>query len=200
MNFLAHLHLAHITDTSLAGALAGDLVKGPIDHLPQPLQQGIWLHRQLDSHIDAQPQMQALRALFPHPYRRTAGILLDMAFDHQLASHWAGYHGDSLDHFCRQSYHTLLTDPQLPQVGHRLVSNMARGDWLGSYRYREGITLAVKGISRRLSRPQLLEGGDSVLWQHQDVIFDTFEELYPQMMDYARQRALEWPGIQDSVG
>ncbi|TKB49428.1 DUF479 domain-containing protein [Ferrimonas sediminicola] len=199
MNFLAHLHLAHITDTSLAGALAGDLVKGPIGHLPEPLQQGVWLHRQLDSFIDGREEMAALKTLFPPRYRRTAGILLDMAFDHQLASHWHGYHDDSLGHFCRHSYRTLLADPQLPHSGRVLVSRMARGDWLGSYRSREGVALAVQGISRRLSRPQLLEGGERVLWQHHHRISAVFAELYPRMMAYARQRARAWPGAQGST-
>ncbi|WP_028114071.1 ACP phosphodiesterase [Ferrimonas kyonanensis] len=185
MNFLAHLHLADLTRTSLAGALAGDFVKGRFDDQPEALKQGIWLHRQIDSYIDGHPQLLQLKSRFPGHYRRTSGILLDMAFDHHLARHWQQYHPLPLPQFCQHSYRVLLSDPQLPPQCRALATHMSQGDWLGNYAHHAGLTRAITGIAQRLSRPQLLLGGEQVLTQLEPEILDTFSSLYPQIIDFA---------------
>jgi acyl carrier protein phosphodiesterase len=101
LNFLAHLWLADRTGTSLPGAVLGDVVRGrDLSAYPEPLAQGIRLHRRIDAATDRHPGIAALRAGFAPGQRRYAGIVLDLAGDHALALDWARHHPLPLEQFC----------------------------------------------------------------------------------------------------
>jgi len=82
----------------MLGSLIGDFVRGRIDPaLPPKVRAGIALHRAIDAYTDAHADVAAARALFEPPFRRYAGILLDMWFDHLLARQWARFGEDDGD-------------------------------------------------------------------------------------------------------
>ena len=191
MNFLAHLHIADATNTCLAGAMAGDFVKGSLPASLTAFQLGVALHRKVDSFIDSHPELISLSRQFPKHYRRTAGILLDMAFDHQLARHWHQWHSLPLQTFNQQSYREVLATPELPPRASMVIANMAEGDWLSGYASREGLTTAIQGVSRRLSKPELLAGGELVLFEMEALIQQSFTQLYPQILAFAQQQTYE---------
>jgi acyl carrier protein phosphodiesterase len=94
MNHLAHVLLAGDDEALQLGGMLGDFVRGQPDPalFPAPVIRGIRLHRAIDSYTDGHPEVLAAKASLPPPYRRYAGILLDMWFDHLLArdfSHWS---------------------------------------------------------------------------------------------------------------
>ena len=65
MNYLAHLHLAAHTHSSLTGNLLGDFVKGALPSaLGTELDEGIWLHRKVDAFTDSHPEHRAAVACF----------------------------------------------------------------------------------------------------------------------------------------
>lgn len=89
MNFLAHLHLAMLANSSLLGNLLADFVRGnpAADYQPDVVA-GIMMHRRVDVLTDSLPQVKASRDYFSAPYRRVAPITLDVVWDHFLARHW----------------------------------------------------------------------------------------------------------------
>ncbi len=88
MNYLAHLHIAAHTRTSLVGAFMGDFVKGRAwQQLPAELAQGVRLHRHVDSWIDQRYLDAQLPQLFPAPLRRFSTIALDIYLDYLLCAH-----------------------------------------------------------------------------------------------------------------
>ena len=101
MNFLAHLWLAGSDDGLRLGAMLGDFIRGSMDgsELPEPVQRGIQLHRFIDQHMDGLPEMAELRQRFKSPFRRYAGIIIDVNFDYQLANRWQEYSNISLQEF-----------------------------------------------------------------------------------------------------
>ncbi len=87
MNHLAHALLAGDDEWLLLCGMLGDFVHGqPVPQLfPSRVIAGIRLHGAIDVYTDAHPEVLAAKAQLPPPYRRYAGILLDMWFDHCLA-------------------------------------------------------------------------------------------------------------------
>lgn len=81
MNFLAHLHLAMLADSSLLGNLLADFVRGnpAADYQPDVVA-GIMMHRRVDVLTDSLPQVKASRDYFSAPYRRVAPITLDVVW------------------------------------------------------------------------------------------------------------------------
>ncbi|MEO7758539.1 MAG: ACP phosphodiesterase, partial [Dokdonella sp.] len=103
MNHLAHALLAAPNDDFMFGSLIADFLRGTIDpQLQRGVRIGIALHRAVDRYTDAHTQVVAARALFEPPYRRYAGILLDVWFDHLLARDWHNYADGSLTTFSRE--------------------------------------------------------------------------------------------------
>ncbi len=191
MNFLAHLHLAAHTRSSLTGNLLGDFVKGPLPTaLAAHFDEGIWLHRKIDAFTDSHPEHKAGVACFEAPWRRFGGIVVDMLYDHWLSQHWGRFSTEHLPDFLSQSYRQLLADhPHLPDGLPLPLKRMAEQNWIASYRHREGLGQALNGIGRRLRRPVPL--GDALLtldesqWQKCEAGFLCF---YPQLMDFSLQQ------------
>lgn len=85
MNYLAHIHIANHTQTSLLGNFLGDFVKGQaFNDLPRELATGVRLHRKIDQFTDSHELVKGLRRSFPRDLRRVAGIVIDITFDYFL--------------------------------------------------------------------------------------------------------------------
>ncbi len=100
MNYLAHLHLAAHTHSSLTGNLLGISSGRPAEHTRHRTRRGDLaapqdrcLHRQ-------SPRTQGRGGLFRGPWRRFGGILVDMLYDHWLSLHWPQFHNEALPVSC----------------------------------------------------------------------------------------------------
>lgn len=191
MNYLAHLHLGGPAPHQLLGSLYGDFVKGPLDgRWPQCIEAGIRLHRRIDLFTDTHPLVRDARALFPAARRRVSGILLDLFFDHCLARDWADYAEVPLPTFTGQVYRVLADQAALPGALARIAPRMAEQDWLGSYREFDTLAAVVGGMSRRLSRPELLAGGFDELAERYQPLSDHFRRFYPELQRFAAQAGM----------
>lgn len=188
MNYLAHLYLADDDGPFLVGNLMGDFVRGRVAQLdlPEPIRDGIRLHRRIDSLTDRHPATaRARRRLQRH--RRAAGILVDIAFDHFLARRWRRYSSERLERFTARSYAVLAAHERwLPPRLTRMLPRMSAEDWLGSYRHQATLERVVAGIARRLSRPELVHAGADEVLEHYDALEADFHELFPDLRDAAR--------------
>lgn len=161
MNYLAHAYLAGDADSDRLGGLMGDFVKGPLPcGLPHDLAAGVALHRRIDSYADAHPAFQRSRARVSAARRRYAGVMVDMFYDHLLASHWQAYSSETLAHYSRGIYDLLDANAAvLPERLGQVRIWMRKDDWLGSYQTLHGTGEALDRIARhRLSRPGTLPG------------------------------------------
>lgn len=191
MNYLAHLHLGGPAPHQLLGSLYGDFVKGPLNgRWPQGIEAGIRLHRRIDLFTDTHPLVRDARALFPAARRRVSGILLDLFFDHCLARDWADYAEVPLPAFTGQVYRVLADQAALPGALARIAPRMAEQDWLGSYREFDTLAAVVGGMSRRLSRPELLAGGFDELAERYQPLSDHFRRFYPELQRFAAQAGM----------
>ncbi|CAN7294229.1 ACP phosphodiesterase [Aquipseudomonas alcaligenes] len=188
MNYLAHLHLGGDQPAQLLGSLYGDFVKGPLDgRWPADIEAGIRLHRRIDVFTDAHPLTAEAKALFPASRRRVASILLDLFFDHCLARDWRRYAEVPLPAFTGQVYRVLAEEPALPERLAFIAPRMAAQDWLGSYQDFEIIEQVLVGMSRRFSRPGLLDGAYEEIEQLYQPLSETFRRFYPELQGFARE-------------
>lgn len=189
MNYLAHLYLADEEPESLIGSLLGDFVKGPIDQaLPQGLRRGILIHRKVDVYTDAHPVFQRSRQRVRPQFRRYAGILVDIYYDHFLARDWSRYSSRSLRDFSRLVYRILEAHYQdLPAPMQRMVTGMIAHDLLVSYRELEGIGRALQRIEGRLKRESRLGEGVQDLRLNYVALHRDFQAFFPQLIAYVAQ-------------
>ncbi|MGH8458172.1 MAG: ACP phosphodiesterase [Nevskiales bacterium] len=192
MNYLAHLYLADRTRTSLAGSLMGDVVRGVLEgRYPHDIEQGIRLHRRVDSFTDAHPVVRAAKARLQPPYRRYAGILLDVFFDHCLALDWAQHHSLLLEDFVATAHRTLMREGlRLAHPGFILrLTYMRSRNLLLSYRELSGVEHALQGLSGRLSRANPLATGLEALNPVYPELLQDFRTFFPELVRFAEETA-----------
>ncbi len=198
MNYLAHAWLARHADEAILGALLGDFVFGQAALLdwPDMVRGEIVAHRRIDRYTDAHPAVAGARALFADGLRRYAGIVLDVHFDHLLARDWRRWDGGSLEAFTARVYRVLRErHDALPPRLRAIAPRMEAHDWLGSYRERDNVDHAVRGIATRLSRHgERLVACLPVLRANEAAIDAAFEAFFPELIAAAPRLRAGLPG------
>lgn len=188
MNYLAHLHLGGQRPGQLLGSLYGDFVKGRLQgQFPAEVEDAITLHRQIDVFTDRHGLVDVALSRFSLTRRRYAGIVLDVFFDHCLARDWALYAYSSLPAFTADVYRVLAAEPQLPGRLAQIAPYMAADDWLGSYRDFAVLDQVLRGISRRLSRPEELAAAMQELERLYEPLSEDFRLFYPELQRFSAQ-------------
>lgn len=196
MNFLAHLLLSPASQQQALGGLLGDFVKGPIDsiELPEPIRQGIWLHRQVDAFTDRHPLVARSKARVSSPRRRYAGIMVDMFYDHLLAQHWSLFCNQPLPQFTADIYAFIeARQALLPEQARPVLLRMAQMDWLGSYAQLDNLHSALNNMARRLRPGNPLTGSVSELEQHYQGFEQDFLQFMPQVIKFAQRHSEQSP-------
>lgn len=189
MNYLAHIYLSGSEPDHQVGGLLGDFVKGPlIGELPMNIEQGIRLHRSLDTATDQHPLFREALATLPSPWRRFGGVLMDVYFDHLLASQWEQFHHQPLAGFCQQFYRQLQARKTLLPPGAAHFCTIApEVSWLESYADPGKIPVMLNNLGRRLRQPVQLGSAWNELRQRQALLEHCFATLMAEHGDFARQ-------------
>ena len=188
MNHLAHALLAGPDDALRLGGVLGDFVRGrPDPRLPPGVRRGIALHRAIDGYTDLHPEVLAARALFEPPYRRYAGIALDMWFDHCLARRFAQWSSQPLPLFSSElrallDRHEVL----LPMPARRFLAYMQANDLPAAYADPHMLARALAGIGGRLRRDNPLDRMLPVLQALDRQLQAHFAQFFPQLRQFAQ--------------
>lgn len=184
MNFLAHLYLVRDHDELMLGGLFGDFVRGlrALRAYPVGVREGIRLHRFVDRSTDADPTVKALVKSFPKPYRRYAGIITDIAFDHFLARRWPDWSDEPLFAFDARVRQILSAYPG--PVPDRLASFMRYADRRGlfaAYADEAEFLRTLDGVGRRLKRSNPLGQVGEIWSQYAPACETAFLALMPRI-------------------
>lgn len=193
MNFLAHLHLASLADSSLYGNLLADFVRGnPQGSYPAPIIDGIFMHRRVDVMTDRLPQVLEAKRYFRQEFRRVAPITLDVVWDHFLALHWQELEPEiSLNAFVNHARSEIV--PMLPQSPERfqnLNAFMWQERWLERYAELPFIAKVLQGMANRRPKLGALAGSFVDIEDNYLQLEQTFLQFYPQMIAQAKAKTL----------
>jgi acyl carrier protein phosphodiesterase len=190
MNWLAHLHLSEPAAEFRLGNLLPDLVGArELAGLPEPFQRGVKCHRLIDAFTDGHALFRRSVARLSPAYRRFGGIIMDVFYDHCLASDWSGHSSQPLRECVDEFYDSFdLHRSELPASVWPVLERMREQDWLGSYGDLSGVELALNRIGRRLRRPRALGECDSELKRHYADLKRDFDCFYPELKAYLALR------------
>src|SRR5687767_3825559 len=105
MNYLAHAYLSFNIPEIIVGNMISDFVKGKTRYgYTAGVQQGIMLHRQIDSFTDGHPATRKAKTIFHPHYRLYSGALVDVIYDHFLATDVSVFTEPSLYQFSTNIY------------------------------------------------------------------------------------------------
>jgi acyl carrier protein phosphodiesterase len=196
MNILAHALLAAPDADRMFGSVIGDFVRGAIDpNLPPGVRAGIALHRAIDSYTDAHADVAEARALFAPPFRRYAGILLDVWFDHLLARQWTRYGEGALDDFSDTVRALLALNPaRVPERMRAFVIYLDAHGLPAAYRDTAVVGDALRGMSRRLSRANPLGEALPALVALHAPLQRSFDAFFPALRNFAAMECVRLMG------
>jgi len=198
MNVLAHALLASPRPEVMLGSLIGDFVRGRIDPaLPPDVRAGVALHRAVDGYTDSHEEVLAARRLFVPPFRRYAGILLDVWFDHLLARQWARFGEGDLDDFSDRVRALLDANAEfVPERMRAFAAYLGANALPAAYRHTAMIGNVLHGMSHRLSRANPLADALPVLVALHAPLQQRFEAFFPDLRNFASiecERLVETP-------
>ena len=100
MNFLAHTYLSGCNEEIIVGNFMGDYVKGSrYMDFPEMVKKGILIHRDIDTFTDMHLITRRSKQMVAAKYSKYAGIIIDIFYDHFLASLWDDYSNLPLSDF-----------------------------------------------------------------------------------------------------
>lgn len=183
MNYLAHLLLSGPDPDWRLGGLLGDFVKGPLTgERPAAIEAGIRLHRRIDADTDRHPAYrEATRCLDPS-WRRYAGIILDIWFDHLLNRQWSRWHAEVLEEFCDQCWRDFHARSRyIPPRAQTFIQRAEQFKLLESYGDEAVIARTLERVGQRLRRPVALHEALPELRSARRPLQQNFEQLFEDL-------------------
>ena len=141
MNYLAHIYLSGEDEQLKIGQFIADSVKGKkYGFFPDRIQQGIILHRAIDTYTDLHPIVKkSVHRLF-EPYSHYSAVIVDILYDHFLAANWSDYSDIPLEKYAAIFYELLNKNYKiLPLRVQQFLPYMIADNWLLSYATVDGI-------------------------------------------------------------
>ncbi|WP_397446369.1 ACP phosphodiesterase [Polaribacter sp. R77954] len=151
MNFLAHLYLSENNTNIMIGNFIADHVRGnQFTHFDKKIQQGIFLHREIDTFTDAHQIVRKSKRRLHKRYRHYDGVIIDIFYDYFLAKNWANYSAIPLDLYTQSVYDLFdKKAAELPKKSQQFITYMIEYNILYNYQYKEGIAKVLNGMNHR---------------------------------------------------
>ncbi len=157
MNYLAHLFLSYHDEGLLVGNFIGDHVTNKnMENLPASICAGIEMHRAIDHFTDTHPITRQLRSSLFETYRHRSRVIIDLFYDHFLASDFESISGKSLSDFSydvQKDLHNYKS--RMPLSAQRYLLAMEKHNWLNKYASLEGLASILQMMSRRKNMPDM---------------------------------------------
>lgn len=151
MNFLAHLYLSKDNTEIMIGNLIADHIKAnKFSHYPEKIQQGIFLHRKIDTFTDTHSIVKKSKRRLHERYGHYDGVIIDVFYDYFLAKNWPRYSQIPLAIYAKGVYQLLSKNKDiLPLKTQEILPSLIKYDWLYNYQFLEGIQKVLTGLNRR---------------------------------------------------
>jgi acyl carrier protein phosphodiesterase len=190
MNYLAHAYLSFNNPALTVGNMIADFVKGNRwQEYEEGIQQGIRIHRAIDTFTDQHPATLAAREYFQPSSGRYSAVFIDVVYDHFLATDNTIFTENSLEKFSSQVYQILndhydILPPRFQQMFHY----MSTQNWLYNYRTKDGILKSLNGIVRRA---KYMEGTADAIFAAMEDNYDElavhYRTFFPEIITYVKE-------------
>ncbi len=168
----------------------GDYVKGRNYLLfPEEVKKGILIHRDIDSFTDMHLITRRSKQRVAARYHKYAGIIIDIFYDHFLASLWDEYSDLPLQDFVNRTYDLLKRNYKvLPEAIKRWFPTFLENNWMMTYRKVDGIELVLERMSANTSLPNHASYATDVLKEQYSVFEEDFREFFPLMVAFLEEK------------
>lgn len=187
MNYLAHSFLT-FTDGQIVGQFLEDFIRNRDRFsFPKGIQDGITMHRAIDTFTDAHPAIHEAKKVFAPLVRLYAGAFVDVSMDYFVAN---DLNLNSLEGWENHSIkvYRVLNEHQkyLPENFRRMLEKMEEGDWLYNYRYEKNIGYSMRNV---LNKAKYLNADIPVheaFLKNKNFLQECYDDFFPDLMEHAK--------------
>ena len=193
MNYLAHIYLSNEEEEITLGNFIADGVKGKkYVQFPLGIQQGILLHRAIDSFTDAHPIVRKSTKRLHKKYGHYSGVIVDILYDHFLAKNWTQYHSIPLHKYTENFYNLINSnfDRLTPRI-QKMMPYMIEQNWLLSYASIDGIGKILDQMNRRTNNQSKMNLAVLELTTYYKEFEEEFTLFFEDLKKYSKNKITE---------
>lgn len=187
MNYLAHSFLT-FTDGQIVGQFLEDFIRNRDRFsFPKDIQDGITLHRAIDTFTDSHPAIHEAKKVFAPLVRLYAGAFVDVSMDYFVANDLSL---NSLAEWKAHSLHVyrVLNENEewLPENFKGMLVKMEQDDWLYNYREDWGIKFSIQNV---LNKAKYLDKDIPVFeafLNNKDFLQECYDDFFPDLLAHAK--------------
>lgn len=189
MNYLAHIYLSKNVDNLIIGNFIADFIRGnKYKHLPSEIQNGILLHRQIDSFTDANTIVRKSKRRLHERYGHYDGIIIDIFFDHFLAKNWDNYTAINLQETENKFLNLMNSNLNLlPEKVKNILPYIASQHWLVNYANFSGIEKTLIGMNKRTKNKSKMNLAITDLKLHYTEFENDFFSFFKEIQVFSKQ-------------
>ncbi|MBF8457421.1 DUF479 domain-containing protein [Kaistella sp. G5-32] len=185
MNYLAHSFLA-FSDEQIVGQFLEDVIPNRDRFsFSAKIQEGITLHREVDTFTDAHPELSAAKKIFSPLVRLYAGAFVDVSMDYFLANSLSD---QVLKNHAEKVYQVLRKyESLLPERLVRMVNGMEKDNWLYNYKQDWGIQYSMQNV---LNKAKYLDKDlpvFEVFMKNKPQLKKHFDIFFPELLAHAEK-------------
>ncbi|QLG46999.1 acyl carrier protein phosphodiesterase [Costertonia aggregata] len=190
MNFLAHIYLSFDNPEITLGNFMADSIRGnKFAHLPNNVQKGILLHREIDTFTDSHKIPKKSSKRLHKNYGHYSRVIVDIYYDHFLAKNWEVYSDVPLKVFVERFYDLLEENHGiLPEGIKRMMPYMIADNWIYNYSKMDGIGKVLSGMNRRTKNRSKMNFAILDLEEHYTKFEMEFTAFFEELIIFSRQK------------
>lgn len=190
MNFLAHLFLSCDQEELLVGNFIADFIKNKdVPTFSKGIQEGISLHRKIDSFTDNHPLVRKGVSRLHANHHKYASVIIDVFYDFLLARNWNRYYPKSLPLFTQDIYQILLKHlKKMPSTLQQHAKRMIEDNWLMVYTSYSGLEETFRRMKYRVSKPEYLNYAVKSLQNNLTQLDEEFNLFFPEVIGYVEEQ------------
>lgn len=191
MNFLAHSFLS-FSDEQIVGQFLEDHIRNKDRFsFAQEIQNGITMHRAIDTFTDSHPAIHEAKKIFSPLVRLYSGAFVDVAMDYFLANDLSIHSLEGWKNHSQHVYKVLNENLSLfPENFKLMLSKMQEEDWLYNYREDWGIKFSMRNV---LHKARYLDKDLPVFeafLTHKNFLQECYDNFFQDLYKHAKQTNL----------
>ena len=185
MNYLAHSFLA-FSDEQIVGQFLEDVIPNR-DRFsyPEGMQEGITLHREIDTFTDAHPELREAKKIFSPLVRLYAGAFVDVSMDYFLANSLSE---QVLRNHAEKVYRALRKyEDFLPETLLRMTDGMEKDNWLYNYKEDFGIKYSMQNVLNKAKYLDKNLAVFEVFMNNKPQLQKHFDVFFPLLLEHTKK-------------
>jgi acyl carrier protein phosphodiesterase len=193
MNFLAHLYLSQNDTNIMIGNFIADHIRGNnYEGFSKEIQQGIFLHREIDTFTDAHKIVRKSKRRLHERYGHYDGVIIDIFYDYFLAKNWDNYSAIPLDIYTG-SINKLFNEisAELPVKSQQFIKYMIEFNILFNYQFEDGIEKVLNGMNHRTKGKSQMNLAIEDLKKLTKEFEEDFSVFFEDLRNFSNQKTKE---------